>query len=324
MASQTEIDFYSNIFTELKVFHRRKSAKEITNTNNSKMIIKLKRIYTEKSTDFDQRLWYYDIQTINELLQSYSVSTKKNYYSLIIQLIDHDISIGNFGDKNILDEYLKLLEACRDQKKYNEENSIISEKKKEQQVGIQYLETLIDNIKDDILSTIIIILLQYPIRAEVGTLRYITLKDFKKLKDYNDYNYLIVGSKKLQLFRSKYKTHEYFGNKLHEITGRAKKVLNQYMKDKDFSNNDLLFGFDTEQKLSQRLVYMTKKNGGISLSVNSIAKITIENNIQKILTQTDIDPITLHKQVLTYLKSIGDIRGTSLKVLEDNYINEKK
>lgn len=310
--------------------------KDNTINNNAKMILKINNMYGEEyktksnengiMLDGDQE-FYYNLLNIEKLLtkENYSVSTKRNYYSVLLQLLSYDRDFNDYKNDSYIEKYVNKIKEFQEKKSYNETNSLVSDKKKEQQVNMEFIQKLLVKLKKDDhidIYTLISILLQFPIRTEIGNLKYITLKDYNKNKEkLTDSNWLVVGSKKISMVRNVYKTAHLYKQKINEITGNAKKVLVNYLKLKNISkNNEQIFGFMGEQSLSQRLFYLTTKYTGISLSVNSIAKITIANGLDE-LDMTDLSGNQIANKIRLYLMEIGEIRGTSYEILHNSYVN---
>ena len=304
--------------------------KENTIVNNAKMMAKIKRLY-ENEYEVDDE-WYLNTENIAKLLDKmeYSVSTKRNYYSLLLGIVLHDNNFnGTTHDINI---YINSIKKFNDIKVSNQKNSIVSEKKQQQQVSLSFVKDLLSKLQKNEhfdIYTIIMILLQYPIRAEVGTFKYTSLLSYNKSKKfkkddltYTEGNWLVIGKSKVMMIRNEYKTYPVYGQKIHDITGKAKTAILSYISSKpEVGNGNSIFGF-TEGELSCRLLYLSKKYSGINLSVNAIAKINISNGIKQLHEKNlGLDGVIAHKMIINYLDSMGDIRGTSLKGLEDSYIN---
>ena len=285
-----------------------KPLKDNTLNNNTKMIMKLQSQMSDPN-------WLYNIDEIEKVIESYSTSTKKNYLSLVLQMV-------HSSDK---EDYKKLLvekiQFHSQVKINNEKNNILSAKKQEQKsITIDDIDKLISllfndlNVKDAI---ILHILKVFPIRAEVGTLKLISKYRYDKIKgQLPKENYLVRNKNSLILSRNNYKTADIYGRKEHRITGNLKGMLLGFIEEY-MESGEYLFGY-SEQELSKRLSYVSQKYIGTSLSVNAIAKITIEHGLKQI---KDKDEMVRVNKIKKYLEKVGEIRGTSVQVLFDNYIN---
>jgi len=285
-----------------------KPLKDNTLNNNTKMIMKLQSQMSDPN-------WLYNIDEIEKVIESYSTSTKKNYLSLVLQMV-------HSSDK---EDYKKLLvekiQFHSQIKNSNEKNNIISEKKQEQKSMTmddidKLIELLVENkINKD--AMILHILKVFPIRAEVGTLKLISKYRYDKIKGtMPTENYLVRNKNSLMMSRNNYKTADVYGRKEHKITGHLKEMLLDYIEN-HMGAGESVFGY-TEQELSKRLSYISQKYLGTSLSVNAIAKINIEDGLRKINNK---DPIVRVNKIKSYLEKVGEIRGTSVQVLFNNYIN---
>jgi hypothetical protein len=83
--------------------------------------------------------------------------------------------------------------------------------------------------------------LLHPSRNEYATLKFITLQDFKKIKE-PEYNYVVIGTKKSYLSITNYKTSKLYGRKFQEITDKPLlKMLKDLKKIRDTEDRDHLF-----------------------------------------------------------------------------------
>ncbi len=285
-----------------------KPLKENTLNNNTKMIMKLQSQMSDPN-------WLYDINQIEKVIESYSTSTKKNYLSLVLQMV-HSYDKEDY--KKLLVEKIQFHSQV---KSSNEKNNIISEKKQEQKsMTMEDIDKLIELLVENKINKdamILHILKVFPIRAELSTLKLISKYRYDKIKGtMPKENYIVRNKNSLILSRNNYKTAEVYGRKEHKITGHLKEMLLDFIEN-DMDSGESLFGY-SEQELSKRLSYISQKYIGTSLSVNAIAKITIEHGLRKI---NDKDPIVRVNKIKSYLEKVSEIRGTSVQVLFDNYIN---
>lgn len=307
--------------TELSQKRFNRVPAEKTLANNTKMILKLQTMIGDDKED-----WYYQLAKIKELLEShqYAVSTRRNYLSLCLQLILYDQLILNKPVENIASEFIEEVKSLEKTKKTNEKNNIISEKKMAQkEITYKELNDLVMMLRDHKLfgdALIIMILMVYPIRAEVGTLQLISKYKYNKIKEtMPEANYIVRNKDSLVMSRNDYKTASQYGRKEHRITDFILKpaileYLNEYM-----DKGDSLFNYD-HQATSKRLHYITNKYLGTPLSVNAITKICIEHKLRRI-NEGEGDAMKKINETKKYLEEVSEIRGTSLQILFDNYIN---
>ena len=218
-------------------------------------------------------------------------------------------------------ELVKKIQFHSQVKNSNEKQNIISEKKQEQKsITMNDIDKLIELLVENKINKdamILHILKVFPIRAEVGTLKLISKYRYDKIKGtMPKENYLVRNKNSLIMSRNNYKTADVYGRKEDKITGHLKEMLLDYIE-RDMGASESVFGY-SEQELSKRLSYISQKYIGTSLSVNAIAKINIEDGLKKI---NDKDPMVRVNKIKSYLEKVGDIRGTSVQVLFNNYIN---
>ena len=132
-------------------------------------------------------------------------------------------------------------------------------------------------------------------------------------------NYIVRNKDSLVMSRNDYKTASQYGRKEHRITDFILKpaileYLTEYM-----GKGDKLFELD-HQQTSKRLSYITSKYLGTPLSVNAITKICIEHKLRRI-NEGEGDAMKKINETKKYLEEVSQIRGTSLQILFDSYIN---
>ena len=329
MTSLTKTDIMEMIKqSRMKQYGENKIPTEKTLNNNSLMILKLIKSLNITNNKID---FIYDTENIDKYLNDKSVSTKRNYYSVILSLVNYDKYINKKDNQDIIIKYQNKINSLEKTKKDNEKKGIMNDKKTEK-LDISntdmnnFMKTLLKNglMKEYVIMTI---LNQYPIRAEISNVKFIDLKTYNKMKKNKDFvdnttNYIVYGSKKILLSRADYKTAKMYGRKVNEMTGKSKSVLNKYIKDNDFKNGNSVFDM-TNDTLTKRLFYISNKYLNIPLSVNSIAKLTIRNQIDNMKKSNEYKKSTTPQQTKMdkqLIENIADTRGTSFSVIWNSYV----
>ncbi len=323
---------------------------------------------------------YVSINIIDEYLSSMSLTTERNYYSLMLAMLNWSNIFQNpdfkmppsplltkakfveLRSQNIRPEMDSLilpisfaktaiveLERKITQKK---EDRKVSPAKSEQQVSPKFIYDLIAKLRaagHEGDALMIELLMVFPYRAEVGTLRIMTLEAYNNLKKRSDWqgipdkvqdgngftNWLIVGPRKMIIYRSNYKTFDKYGHLVNEITNKTlKKNISTYIQsnerlreglsqlrsikyagkggegDNMWYKGPLLFSTENKQEVSKRLSYITKKYSGISLGPAAIVKVSLSNRKFKDAAEA-----------ADFLRDASRIRGTALNVLQDVYLH---
>ncbi len=314
--------------------------KENTLTNNSRLIMKI----VEDNEKTNTPIWR-DLDRVEKWLDSkdFSDATRRNYLSLLLEMNFWDIEVGrkSDGDANQsisgqggsqgvnltirrLARYKFLIETLEKRIQEKKGKREVSEKKKEQQVAPSVVTEMIDKMKEDghVEEALIVqILMTYPYRAEVGSLDYVTLKSYNKLvkdaegKENLKGNYLVVGSRgKMFVSRSAYKTFVNYGTIVNDIEDKKlKSAIHKYIREQKPAPNTPMFpSMTSNQDVSKKLNYLTKKYTGISLGPAALVKIMLSSAPFKDLADA-----------ADYLKEMSRIRGTALSTLQDVYLHSK-
>ena len=116
----------------------------------------------------------------------------------------------------------------------------------------------------------------YHLRNEVATLQKISPTEYKKLtKEQTDgNNYLVMGTKKITIYRNDYKTNKKYGTIKIDITDKDfMKELRDYT---DTLTDNIVFPYNeemmTKKRLTNHLMYHSRKHIGIGLSTTMLAK----------------------------------------------------
>ena len=265
--------------------------------------------------------------------KKYSVSTKINYISNILAMLDYDKikkikPSHDFKDTDYyIDKYKYIIDELQEQKKNNAKNNIPSNdgKKAILELTLDDIKNVIDKLNKNCYNTealIIEFLLQYPCRLEVADLVYTNITEFNKLKknkQLGNINYIVVGSKKTYVSRGHYKTDTSYDRIDFLLSPPVKSKLLKFIKNNDTQIGDSVFDkFKTPQDLAKRLHYITAKvNNGVSISTNIICKIATTYAVKQEGGEDIIEKLDAVNDVL---ETIGGIRGTNKETLMNNYL----
>lgn len=301
-----------------------KSVKDNTVRNNAKMIAKI------MSATKDE-VWM-DPDMVTEWIDSnnFSKTTQRNYYSLMLAMANwerefskerEDVTTKNVTKvAEVVGIYIEKIRDLEKQVAKDKKERKVSEKKVEQQVAPSMVYDIIDGLREndhEAEALILEILMKYPYRAEVGTLKLLTeiaQYNYLKRKGKNTENYLVLGKRKVFVSRSDYKTFDQYGTIENEIKDpQLKKHIREYVAKNEIKPMEPLFGFTNKQDVSKRLGYITKKLSGVSLGPAAVVKIMLSNQKFKGMAEA-----------ADFLKESSRIRGTALNVLQDVYLHKAK
>ena len=235
-------------------------------------------------------------EKVKKALEHLHFTTRRNYYTAIINVLqleetpeinenwdeeeEKKIHYDKFIYKGkLINEYIKIVKEANAKYEEEQESGEVTEKQKESLVSTNVIDEFINKVKeskDEMLYILLRLITTYQTRNEIATLKLIKLMDFKKLKeeDKEDKNYLVMGSKKILIVRYDFKTNK----KYKEITIEVKdkklaKEIRSYVKT---LKNDNVFEYKGEQltpkKLTNLLIYYSKKLVGVPLSTTMLGK----------------------------------------------------
>lgn len=256
-----------------------------------------------------------DKDKVDKYLNTLQPANKKNYYTIILILLNENTDLYKSYENDKKQNNYDLV-----QKKQNKD-VVNSETQQDKVIDMSEYDKLIDLLKDkdEYYQEYIMfsILKHYPIRNEIGSFKYYTLKEFNKIKDKND-NYLVIGTKTMFMFRTKYKTHKNYGDLKTIIEDKnLKKIINRYiiylLHNRNLKQGDNLFVNTngnpyTNDTLSLRLANVSNKFIGVKLSTSSIFKILLANKEGNIKDNTD------------YIIDMSKIRPTDPSTIIQNYV----
>jgi len=263
-----------------------------------------------------------DYDKVHKVLQSIKEANRKNYYSIILILLNDkkDTELYKKYEKDKMENNLFLKNKKED---INQVNSISQQDKV---ISLEEYDKLIELTGKDekyrIDNLIFKILRYYPIRNEVGSFKFIGLDMYNKIKNDDDIklkdNYLVIGKRKIMMFRTKYKNANKHGNLENEIVQRdLKKSIRDYVNDFNKGEGDYFF-LNTNDKpyshdaISLRLANTSNKFIGTKLSTSSIFKILLANKKGSMKEHTD------------YIVKMSKIRPTEPNTVMQNYVYNKK
>ena len=250
----------------------------LKDTSVSQYVKSIKRLYDKlggEDESFDKFDFVKDEDKVHEYLSQFSFTTRRNYYSAIITLLQSEEK----PDKSLIQKYDTIVRD--NNKKYVEQNEtgVVSEKQKDKLVPMEKINSLLQSLKNEKSQMEYILfklLTLHHLRNEVATLRKITPSEYKKLKveEREGNNFMVVGTKKITIYRNDYKTNKKYGTIKFDITDKEfQKELREYL---DTLDNNIVFPYNgdimTKKRLTNHLMYYSKKHIGIGLSTTMIAK----------------------------------------------------
>jgi|DEB0MinimDraft_10_1074344.scaffolds.fasta_scaffold11337_1 hypothetical protein len=275
----TTTQFFKDI-----IISNNSNRKETTINQYVRTLIKLIDNLNIKKDIFDLS-FLNDTDMIDNYINSIeTISTKRNYYTAILSLLK-----VNENDKLYLHYKLKEQQLNNKQSKLYDTNKMNDKKtEKFNQLDKSKLEDMINQLlKDNMIQDYILmkLIFLYGYRNEISNLQFINLKDFNRLTDTEtkDNNYLVIGSKTFRISRFRFKTDKKYGRIDNDITDKKlKSIIKKYITNRDnpylFTNKDN--SHYTNQQVSNRLSYLTKKYLGIDITGNMIHKISLEDYSQ--------------------------------------------
>ena len=238
-------------------------------------IKKLNELINGENAELENFNFIEDAKKIKEVLEQFHFTTRRNYYSAIITLLQAE----DKPNKLLIREYSDIVKHANTKYEEEQESGVVSEKQKEKLVSTSVVEEFIDKVKaskDEMLYILLRLIITYHTRNEIATLKLIKLRDFNKLKDEEKQgnNYLVMGSKKILIVRYDFKTNKKYKEITIEIDDKKlAKEIRSYVKT---LNTDNVFEYKGEQltpkKLTNLLIYQSKKLVGVPLSTTMLAK----------------------------------------------------
>jgi len=347
---------------ELKIiFSEKETRRDSTNDAYSQRMLTLLKRYRDFKDDqtIDNYDFLKDVKDVIEVISKNpnkrkakdgeykmpSVQTQMGYLNPIIEFLKIK------GEFIIAGEYKKYKDVIDDKIISNYEKSNISMAQKENMISYEDLIKYLDKIDEEIkiyqskayvshldewslhdlknIKILTRLYLLYPSRNEYATLRFITLRDYKKLKQ-PEFNYVVLSQKRTFISITNYKTSNKYGVKIIDIKDKVLlKLLRSLKIQKDKIKQDKLFtlaksgqGYDNHN-LSSIMAKWSKKLIGKSIGSTIIYKIVIKEtglNYKDALENNDDEMAIIHNAAL---KKFAEIRGHSQKIQKQIYISNE-
>ena len=345
---------------ELKIlFEKKETRRDTTNDAYAQRMVGLLKKYElwkdEKYDDFDflknvKDMIYFISKVPNKRKDKNgeyplpSVQTQIGNLNPIIELLKSN------GEFVIAEEYKKYKEIIDDKIISNYQKSNISENQMDNMISYDDLIKYLDKIDEEIklyeskayvshmdnwaiidlknLRVIMRLYLLYPSRNEYSSLRFISLREYQKLKQ-PELNYVVLNQNKSFISITNYKTSDKYGVKLTYIKDKELlKLLRNLKLQRSKVNDDRLFilaksgqGYDNHN-LSAIMSKWSKKLIGKSLGSTIIYKIVIKEvglSYQDALKKNDDEMAIIHNKTL---KKFAESRGHSQKIQKAIYMTK--
>jgi len=216
-----------------------------------------------------------DDDKVEVFLSKFSFTTRRNYYSAIITLLQSEEK----PDKDLINKYSKIVRDTNTKYVEQNETGVVSDKQKDKLLPMEKINSLLEALKKEKsqMEYILFKLLSiYHLRNEVATLQKITPTEYKKLtaEDKGGNNYLVVGTKKITIYRNDYKTKKKYGTIKIDITDKEfQKEFRTYL---DTLKNNIVFPYNdammSKKRLTNHLMYYSRKHIGVGISTTMLAK----------------------------------------------------
>ena len=268
------------------------------------------------------------LNPIIEYLKEIGEHSLADDYNVVKLVIDDQIQKKKDKSKGITETQKENIISYEDLVKYcekiDEEIKLLEQKPLQTHLDLWTLEDLKS------LKILMRMYLLHPSGNEYATLRFITLKEYKKIKQ-PELNYVVIGSAKSYISITNYKTDQKYGNKLSQIVDKPLlKMLKDLKKQRDIEEREHLFylqktgtPWDNNNLCAIMTKYSKKFLDGKSIGSTLLYKIVIQEaglNYNEALENDDITSAVKFNEILAqFAKS----RGHSQKIQKNTYIVEK-
>ena len=318
--------FYTEIVKEQKPY--------LKDISVSQYVKSIERLYNAREKDSGELMlrdedesyesfdFIKDAEKIEVFLSEFSFTTRRNYYSAIITILQSEEK----PNKSLINKYSKVVRDTNNEYKKQNETGIVSEKQKDKLLPMEKINSLLEALKKEKsqMEYILFKLLSiYHLRNEVATLQKITPTEYKKLtKEHKGgNNYLVVGTKKITIYRNDYKTNKKYGTIKIDITDKEfQKEFRTYL---DTLKNNIVFPYNdammSKKRLTNHLMYYSRKHIGVGISTTMLAKSILSHKYAQQVEGQKADAVarghSVSVQNSVYVKSLPEDDGE--KVFED-------
>lgn len=266
-----------------------------------------------------------DDDKVEVFLSKFSFTTRRNYYSAIITILQSEEK----PDKDLINKYSKIVRDTNTKYVEQNETGVVSEKQKDKLLPMEKINSLLEALKKEKsqMEYILFKLLSiYHLRNEVATLQRITPTEYKKLtaEDKGGNNYLVVGTKKITIYRNDYKTKKKYGTIKIEITDKEfQKEFRTYL---DTLKNNIVFPYNdammSKKRLTNHLMYYSRKHINVGISTTMLAKSILSHKYSQKVEGQKLDAAarghSVSMQNSVYVKKLPEDEGDKEFIDDDD------
>ena len=266
-----------------------------------------------------------DDDKVEVFLSKFSFTTRRNYYSAIITILQSEEK----PDKDLINKYSKIVRDTNEKYVEQNETGVVSEKQKDKLLPMEKINSLLEALKKEKsqMEYILFKLLSiYHLRNEVATLQRITPTEYKKLtaEDKGGNNYLVVGTKKITIYRNDYKTKKKYGTIKIDITDKEfQKEFRTYL---DTLKNNIVFPYNgdimSKKRLTNHLMYYSRKHINVGISTTMLAKSILSHKYSQKVEGQKLDAAarghSVSMQNSVYVKKLPEDEGDKEFIDDDD------
>ncbi len=266
-----------------------------------------------------------DDDKVEVFLSKFSFTTRRNYYSAIITILQSEEK----PDKDLINKYSKIVRDTNTKYVEQNETGVVSEKQKDKLLPMEKINSLLEALKKEKsqMEYILFKLLSiYHLRNEVATLQRITPTEYKKLtaEDKGGNNYLVVGTKKITIYRNDYKTKKKYGTIKIDITDKEfQKEFRTYL---DTLKNNIVFPYNgdimSKKRLTNHLMYYSRKHINVGISTTMLAKSILSHKYSQKVEGQKLDAAarghSVSMQNSVYVKKLPEDEGDKEFIDDDD------
>lgn len=289
---------------------------------------RLQKLFDTKGWDFLK-----NVDSVKEKLSDKHFTTSRNYYNSIIVLLmalNHDDKLND-----LIKKYVTVRDKLNEQYAEEQSSGKISEKQKNNFVGLAEIQKMIATMENEIKKekikkkekitkndlelltayTLFSFLIRLPTRNDVSGMQLIGKTQYNKLSDKQkqDTNYLVKEKSKMFVVLNEYKTSKKYGEKKIDVPKDLEKILRMYLRLTKKNNGDIIFtNFKGEpisrNGISQLLIKTSKHYLDKSISTTMIRKIVLSD---------------MFADVNEEKKKMAEITGHDVSTMDAVYIKEQ-